>query len=123
MFNRISNMTLNTNTPLTYEHALLGLMLVSAFAIAQTDQHFDPQPNIDQRVTGEILDSAGEWRQAPAQENEWRASKDETVQNRRFHFGSDSAYEEMRYQNSDQFRTMGTSYEDVRPSSLFKYNF
>jgi hypothetical protein len=103
--------------------AFIALSLLSALALAQNTKLFDPQTGYDPRVKNEILDNAGQWRKATPEENQWRAHKDETVQNRRFHFGSDSAYEEMHYQNNDRYRNMGSTYDDVRPSSLFQYNF
>jgi hypothetical protein len=120
----MSHMMVMVDTrPVYRQFILLSLSLVSAFAIAQSVEHFDPQPNFDDRVTDEIFDSAGKWRQAPTVENGWRTRKDETVQNRRFHFGPDSAHEEMRYRNEEQFRDMGSDYYDLRPSSILKYNF
>lgn len=105
--------------------ALLILFCLSVLAFAQSQERLDPQASFDQRVTDDIFDDAGKWRQpSPPAEDLWRSQPDETVQDRRFHFGSDSAYEEMQYRNDDRFRTMGSEYDDImRPSPLFKYNF
>jgi len=109
--------------PVYRQLAFASLSLASAFALAQTIEHFDPQANFDQRVTDEIFDSAGQWRQPEADENQWRAGEDKTVNNRRFHFGSDSAYEQMQYRSDDRYRNMGSAYDDIRPSPLLRYNF
>jgi hypothetical protein len=104
----------------------LGFSLASAIVLAQAVDHMDPGASFDTRQTDAIFDSAGEWRQPPPVENSWRSIPDETVQNRRFHFGSDSAYEEMRYRDNDGFSfdmDMGTSGSDYRPSTLFRYNY
>jgi hypothetical protein len=104
----------------------VGLSLVSAMVLAQAVERLDPGASFDTRQTDAIFDSAGEWRQPPPAENPWRSIPDETVQNRRFHFGSDSAYEEMQYRNDNGFRfdmDMGTSGSDYRPSTLFRYNY
>lgn len=111
--------------PIYRQLAFLSLSLASAIVLAQTIEHFDPQANFDKRLTDEILDNSGQWRQAPPEENEWRPQNapDETVQNRRFHFGADSAYEEMQYRSDDRYRNMGSKFDDVRPSPLFRFNF
>ena len=103
---------------------LLGFAGISALAIAQSADRLDSQLEFDQRHAQEIFDDAGNWREpSPPAEDLWRSRPDETVHDRRFHFGSDSAYEYMQERNSDSFRAMGTSYEDYRPSPLFRYNF
>ncbi len=113
--------------PDLYRHlTFVGLSLASAVVLAQAVDHMEPGASFDTRQTDAIFDSAGEWRQPPPVENPWRSIPDETVQDRRFHFGSDSAYEEMQYQNNDGYRfdmDMGTSGSDYRPSTLFRYNF
>ncbi len=109
--------------PIYRQLAFMSLSLASAIVLAQTVDRLDPQANFDDRVTDEIFDSAGQWRQPPPVENPWRSIPDETVQDRRFHFGADSAYEEMQYQSNDRYRTKGSLYDDYRPSPLFRYNF
>jgi len=103
--------------------SFMGLSLVSAIVLAQAVDHLDPGANFDTRQTDQIFDSAGKWRQAPPAENQWRSIPDDTVQDRRFHFGADSAYEEMQYQSNDRYRSKGSTYDDYRPSPLFRYNF
>ena len=118
------SMTATTDMLSIYRQlAFMSLSLASALVLAQTVDRLDPQATFDDRVTDEIFDSAGKWRQAPPVENQWRSIPDETVQDRRFHFGADSAYEQMQYQSDDRFRTKGSIYDDYRPSPLFRYNF
>ena len=101
----------------------MGLSLLSALALAQTIDRMDPNATFDTQHRDEIFNSAGKWRQAPPAENQWRSIPDETVPDRRFHFGSNSAHEEMQYRNDNSFRDMGSLYDDYQPSSMFRYNF
>ncbi len=104
--------------------SFMGLSLASAMVLAQSVEHLNPDASFDARQTDEIIDSAGQWRQPEPIENPWRSSTpDNSVDNRRFHFGADSAYEEMQYQSDDHFRTKGSVYDEYRPSPLFRYNF
>ena len=104
--------------------SFMGLSLASAMALAQSVDRLNPNASFDTRQTDEIIDSAGQWRQPDSVENPWRSSApDNSVDNRRFHFGADSAYEEMQYQSDDRFRTKGSVYDEYRPSPLFRYNF
>jgi hypothetical protein len=104
--------------------SFMGLSLASAMVLAQSVEHLNPDASFDARQTDKIIDSAGQWRQPEPVENPWRSSTpDNSVDDRRFHFGADSAYEEMQYQSDDRFRTKGSVYDEYRPSSLFRYNF
>jgi hypothetical protein len=103
--------------------SLIGLSLASAVALAQSADHLNPNASFDSRQTDTIFDGAGQWRQAEPEENLWRSAPENSVDDRRFHFGADSAYEEMQYQSNDRFRTKGSLYDEYRPSPLFRYNF
>ncbi len=103
--------------------SFLGLSLACAVVLAQSVDRLNPGASFDTRQTDEIFDNAGQWRQAEPVENPWRNTPDIAVDDRRFHFGADSAYEEMQYRSDDRFRIKGSLYDEYRPSPLFRYNF
>ncbi len=120
----MANLTVTKDwQPLSRHFAFIGLSLASVIVLAQAVEHLEPGASFDTRQADKIFDSAGEWRQPPPTENPWRSIPDNTVQDRRFHFGSDSAYEEMQYRGNDRYRSKGSTYDDMRPSPLFRYNF
>ncbi len=108
---------------LHHKLSFFGLMLVSAMVLAQSADRLNPNASFDTRQTDQIFDNAGQWRQTEPVENAWRSAPITPVDDRRFHFGADSAYEEMQYQSDDRFRNKGSLYDEYRPSPLFRYNF
>ena len=105
--------------------SFIALSLASAMVLAQSVNRLNPDASFDTRQTDEIFDSAGQWRQPEPVENPWRSddTPKDPVDDRRFHFGADSAYEEMQYRKDDRFRSKGSNYDDYRPSPLFRYNY
>jgi len=93
----------------------------------QTDDRPGSRLTYDDIVAQEIYDSAGAWRESPATDDKWRAAqKQDSGQSKsksKFMFGYDSAYEEMRSRNNYDYRTDHFDIGEVKPNTVFRFNF
>jgi hypothetical protein len=100
----------------------LSVMLFSLVVLAENAARIDiSTTDDDDRLTGEIYNSASGWRKPPEYESEWRPENQK--QEGRIQFGYDSAYEEMRARDNNYGLDTGLNRIDRPENSQFKISF
>ena len=105
---------------------LLLMLLLSAWAFAQTAENLDPSITIDDLQKQEILSSAGDWRKPEVEEEEgWRDTRErpDPAQRSRMQFGYESIYDDARIRRDDPVSTYSPDLEKYKPSTMFKVTF
>ena len=92
-----------------------GLLLTSAFVLANDDARLQISPAYGEILSDDIYQRAEGWRQPPLFESEWRPPKPEPKS--RIRFGYDSAYEEMRARNAGRDAITSLNLRDPRPAA------
>ena len=113
--------------PTCRQLAVFGILLVASVALAQTVDRPGFRLTYDDIVAQEIFDSTGAWRESPVTDDEWRAAQkqdsDRSKSKSKFKFGYDSAYEEMRSRKNYDYRTDHFDIGEVKPNTVFRFNF
>lgn len=117
---------LATALPSLRHWILICALLVSVVVIADNVDRFDSESVIDKRVTEEIYEDNLDWRvPAATPEDEWRAAlkEEEQRRNERVRFGYDSAYEQMRTERDDVFRTRQDEIGGARATGQIRFSW
>lgn len=98
-----------------------GILLVSAFVLADDTARLEAPPLYGQILSDDIYERAEGWREPQMAGDGWRESKPEPKS--RVRFGYDSAYEELRARDETQYSSKPINQGDVRPTTQFNLGF
>jgi len=98
-----------------------GVLLASAFVLAEGNTRLEAPPLYDQILSDDIYERAEGWREPAMDGEEWRTSKPEPRS--RIRFGYDSAYEELRARDETRYSSKPINQGDVQPSTQINLGF
>lgn len=124
---RIGRPLMSMHAAPTPEHALTrwlltcGVLLVSAFVLADEMARLETPPVYNEMLSDEIYDRAAGWREPQMAGDAWRAPRPEPKS--RIRFGYDSTYEELRARDETRYSTKPISRGNVQPATQLKFGF
>jgi len=98
-----------------------GVLLASAFVLANDDTRLEVPPAQGEILSDDIYERAEGWRELPTLEGGWREPKPQPKS--RINFGYDSTYEELRARDDTGYSSKPLTVREPVPSTQFRLGF